>query len=82
MIKNRNYNVQARFACLRCGAGGHFVSAGGSLRSPGFTLVNYKGDNISKYVHLSELLKSISLEKSPNLSILNFLMRNDDVITK
>ena len=41
---------QARFACLRCAAGGHFVSAGGSLRSPGVTLVNYKGDNISKYV--------------------------------
>ena len=31
-------------------AGGHFVSAGGSLRSPGITLINYKGDNISKYV--------------------------------
>ena len=28
-------------ACLRCAAGGHFVSAGGSLRSPGVTLVNY-----------------------------------------
>ena len=26
------------------------MSAGGSLRSPGVTLVNYKGDNISKYV--------------------------------
>ena len=37
-------------ACLRCAADGHFVSAGGSLRSPGVTLVNYKGDNISKYV--------------------------------
>ena len=37
-------------ACLRCAAGGHFVSAGGSLRSPGVTLVNYMGDNISKYV--------------------------------
>ena len=37
-------------ACLRCAAGGHFVPAGGSLRSPGVTLVNYKGDNISKYV--------------------------------
>ena len=37
-------------ACLRCEAGGHFVSAGGSLRSLGVTLVNYKGDNISKYV--------------------------------
>ena len=28
------------------------------------------------------VLKSISPEKSPNLSILKFLMRNDDVITK
>ena len=42
--------IQARFACLRCAAGGHFVSAGGSLRSPEVTLVNYKGDSISKYV--------------------------------
>ena len=38
------------FASLCCAAGGHFVSAGGSLRSPGVTLVNYKGDSISKYV--------------------------------
>ena len=45
--------IQARFACLRCAAGGHLVSAGGSLRSPGVTLVDYKGDSISKYVHLS-----------------------------
>ena len=36
--------IQARFACLRCAAGGHFVSAGSSIRSPGVTLVNYKGD--------------------------------------
>ena len=35
---------------LALAAGGHFVSAGGSLQSPGVTLVNYKGDNISKYV--------------------------------
>ena len=41
---------QARFACLRCAARRHFVSARGSLRSPGVTLVNYKGDNISEYV--------------------------------
>ena len=46
------YIRQARFACLRCAAGGHFVSARGSLRSPEFTLVNYKGDSIYKYVHL------------------------------
>ena len=43
-------NVQPRFACLRCAADGHFVSAGGSLRSPEVTLVHYKGDSISKYV--------------------------------
>ena len=42
--------TSALCACLRCAAGGHFVSAGGSLRSPGVTLVNYKGDNISEYV--------------------------------
>ena len=52
----RHYNMSSLLltsalrACLRCAAGGHFVSAGGSLRSPGVTLVNYKGDNISKYV--------------------------------
>ena len=40
----KHLRLQARFACLRCAAGGHFVSAGGSLRSPGITLVNYKGD--------------------------------------
>ena len=27
--------IQARFACYRCAAGAHLVSAGGSLRSPG-----------------------------------------------
>ena len=41
------------FACLRCAASGHFVSARGSLRSPEVTSVNYKGDSISKYVQLS-----------------------------
>ena len=49
----RDINIQARFACLRCAAGGHFVSATGSLRSSGITLFNYKGDNISTYVYLS-----------------------------
>ena len=44
------------------------------------TLVNYKEDSISKYVHLS--LKSISLKKLPNLSIFKMLMSNDDVMTK
>ena len=56
------------------------MSAGGSLRSPGVILVNYKEHNISKYVYLS--VKSISLEKLPNLSIFKILMSNDDVITK
>ena len=42
--------LQAHFACLGCTADGHFVSTGDSLRSPGVTLVNYKGDSISKYV--------------------------------
>ena len=32
------YMQQARFACLRCAAGGHFVSARGSLRSPAVTI--------------------------------------------
>ena len=43
-IYKRDYLIQARFACLRCAADGH------SLRSPGVTLVHYKGDSISKYV--------------------------------
>ena len=37
--------LQARFA-----AGGHKVFAGGALRVPGFTLINYEEDNIPKYV--------------------------------
>ena len=49
----RDINIHARFAYLRCAAGGHFVSAAGSLRSSGITLFNYKGDNISTYVYLS-----------------------------
>ena len=48
--------VQARFACLRFAAGGHFVSTRGSLRSPGVTLVNYKGNSISKYVFPTVIL--------------------------
>ena len=44
------HGVQARFACLRCATGGHFVSAGGALRAPVVTLINFKVDNNSKYV--------------------------------
>ena len=47
------YDKQASFACLRCAAGRHFVSAGGALWAPGVTLINYKGDNISKYICLT-----------------------------
>ena len=49
--------IQARFAYLRSAAVGHFVSARGSLLSPGVILVNYKVDSISKYVHLSDNYK-------------------------
>ena len=38
--------IQERFACLRSVAGGHFVSAGGALRAPGITLIDYKRENI------------------------------------
>ena len=41
--------IQARFACLSCAVGGHFMSAGGALWAPGVTLINYKGGNIPKY---------------------------------
>ena len=34
----RDINIQARFACLRCAAGGHKVSTGSSLRSPAVTI--------------------------------------------
>ena len=37
-------------SALRLLALGHFVSAGGALWAPVVTLINYKGDNISKYV--------------------------------
>ena len=43
-------------ATLRCAAGGHFVSAGGALLVPGVTLINYKGNNISKYVRLTVII--------------------------
>ena len=50
LLHNYILLVQARFACLRCAAGGHFVSAGGALWASGVTMINYKGENISKYV--------------------------------
>ena len=38
-------SLQARFACLRCEAGGHKVFARGIFSAPGLTLINYKVDN-------------------------------------
>ena len=32
------------------------MSAGGALRAPGVTLINYKGDNISKYVYATVII--------------------------
>ena len=32
--------IQARFACLRCAAGGHIVSTGGALWAPRLTIIN------------------------------------------
>ena len=69
--------IQARFACLRCAAGGHFVSAGGALWAPGVAMINYKRENISKYVSTTVIIKIA--QKSPNLSIFKILMRNDEV---
>ena len=63
----RVINIQARFACLRCVAGGHKVSTGGSLRSSGVPLFNYKRYNISTYAYLS--VKIHITEKSQNLTI-------------
>ena len=40
-----------RFACVRCAAGGHFVSPGAALRAPGVALINYKGDSIPKIAY-------------------------------
>ena len=42
--------VQARFAFFRCAASGHKVSTGDALWAPRVTLINYKEENISKYI--------------------------------
>ena len=80
IIKDQYFNIYKR-ASLACAARLADTSCPpeAPFRRLEVTLVNCKGDNISKYVHL--VLKPISLEKSPNLSILKCLMRNDDVIT-
>ena len=49
-----NKNKRASLACAARLA--DTVSAGGSIRFPGVTLVNYKGDNISTHVYLSVII--------------------------
>ena len=69
-VRTKHNTLQARFACLRCAVGGHFVSARGSLRSSGVTLVNYKEDNISKYVCPTVIIDiARKITKFVNLSI-------------
>ena len=45
----RDNNIQMRFAYLRSPAGGHVVSAAGSLRLSGITLFNYLGHSKSSH---------------------------------
>ena len=59
--------IQHKVASLACAARLLDTFPFGRLE---VTLVNYKGDIITKYVHLS--FRSISLEKSLNLSIFKF----------
>ena len=47
---------------------------------PGVILINFKGNNISKYVCPTDIIDIA--QKSPNLSIIKILTRNDDVITE
>ena len=58
----------------------HFVSAGGALRAPVIVLINYKGDNISKYVCPTVIIDIA--RKITNLSIFKILMCNDYIITE
>ena len=74
----RYSHIQARFACLRCAAGGHCVHWRRPW-APRITLTNNKGDDISKYVCLT--VKIDSLEKSLNLPIHKFLMHNNRVMS-
>ena len=74
-----DFRYTTRFGCLRCAAGGHFVSARGSLRAPGVTLVDYKGDNISKYFCPTVIIDIA--RKITKLPIFKILMRHNDVIT-
>ena len=80
-LKDYNILQAARFACLRCAAGGHCVSAGGALWAPVVTLINYKGNNISKYVCPTVII-DIARKITKFINFLKNLMSNDDVITK
>ena len=53
------------------------MSAGGALRAPGVILINYKGDNISKYVCPTVIIDIA--RKIAKFSIFKILIRNDDV---
>ena len=56
------------------------MSARGALRAPGVTLINYKGDNISKYV-CPTIIFDIARKITKLVNFKNF-MRNDDVTIK
>ena len=47
------------------------MSAGGALWAPGVTMINYKGDNISKYVCLTVKF-DITRKITKFLNFLNF----------
>ena len=59
------------------------MSAGGALRAPGITLINYNGDNSSKYVCPTVIIDiARKINKFQICQFLKFLMCNDDVITE
>ena len=47
--------MYARFAGLRCVAGGHFVFARSALAGPVLILINYKGAKISKFLIIKKV---------------------------
>ena len=57
------------------------MSPGGSLWALGITLINYMGDNISKYAGLSYCYNRYRTKNHQNCQCLKFLMHNDDIIT-
>ena len=70
-----------KLASLACAARlANTVSAGGALRAPGVTFINYKGDNIFKYKYVCPTVIIDNAQKSYNLSILKILMCNDGIM--